>query len=242
MFHSSPSAFCSQTGIQSSKREAGPWYNTSLPCHPPRARQVSGNSFPGTVFLVTPAIRLPTSAVFLSSTAMQGKGDAFHFRLILEEALRTKKDTQEESLKESLAWVSPCVSSGLRRVCSPESTLCVGCRSPQPWSWLKADLVSEDIWAPPMPVLQCPHHQPGWGTPGAPWSPRHGTNPPCGSALLEDEMLVAPWDPAGAEGRSIIFLLIPGCSNLPVCLGAALTWFPRLPLPLSARMAWEIRA
>lgn len=55
---------------------------------------------------------------------MQGKGDAFHFRLILEEALRTKKNTQEESLKESLAWVSPCVSSGLRRLLTPEHTVC----------------------------------------------------------------------------------------------------------------------
>lgn len=36
-----------------------------------------------------------------------GKEGAFHFGLILEEALRTKKDIQEESLKESLAWVSP---------------------------------------------------------------------------------------------------------------------------------------
>lgn len=169
---------------------------------------------------------MPRSAVFLSSTAMKGKEDAFHFRLILEEALRTKKDTQEESLKESLAWVSPYVPSGLRCVCSPESTLCVGCRTPQPWSLLKEDLVSEDIWSLLMPVLQCPHHQPGRGTPGAPWSPGCGTNPPCGSAPLEDEMLVAPWDPAGAEGRSINFLLIPGCSNLPACLDVALTWFP----------------
>lgn len=53
-------------------------------------------------------------------------------------------------------------------------------------------------------------------------------------------MLVAPWDPAGAERRSIIFLLILGCSNVPVCLGAALTRFPGLPLPLSVWLAWEI--
>lgn len=53
-------------------------------------------------------------------------------------------------------------------------------------------------------------------------------------------MLVAPWDPAGAEGRSIIFLLILGWSKVPVCLGAALTRFPGLPWPLSVRLALEI--
>lgn len=76
-----------------------------------------------------------------------------------------------------------------------------------------------------------------------PWGslvPARGAIPACGSALQEDDMLVAPWDPAGAEGRSIIFLLILDCSNVPVCLGAALTRFPRLPLPLSVQLAWEI--
>lgn len=121
MFSSSPSVFCSHTGV-CSNTEAGPWYNTSLPCHPLTDlavcwEQFSRYSFPKLLPAVCPSVLF-----FCPLVPCTGKEDPFHLRLILEEVLRTKKDLQEESLKESLAWVSPSVP----QVCllTPEHTVC----------------------------------------------------------------------------------------------------------------------